>query len=350
MPTQLIPALVSHPTWPDASAVLDLSIGQAFFIQSPRGTRVMQYDGALYCIFYYSYTSFDVRVAKSTDNGLTWAILDEANSPLLVNGGSNSNSSCVIQGTKFRFVFNHVVNVAGTRTYTVKIYTFDCATELWDASVISGPTDSIAAATPPWLMDAVLRGTDEIVVLHRLDLSAVGSAISIYNTTSATWTTSSLPVFTGAGSFFAQDGECLLWDGKYVHIFASPRADAGGGVTRIHITLDPSNTLGTEVDIYDSFDPGWIDPGTYVGGSYVTSRMGYFSKAFPILYAGKIWLFQDGNFDQVGSANTNKQIVAWVADYNEMGNRRSLHGYRNRSPILARSLCLWRQSYAAVSG
>jgi len=319
--TQLSPKLIGTPFGDVLSSLMNS--GNPTISYRPRGPRIIEYSGALYSIYWQvlNTTTYGLRVSKSTDNGLTWAILDVSNEPALdLQAAGVVTSSSFIRDSKIYLGFDYVTLSGVTRTYTVRIYNFDCATETWSASYITGPTGSVASLTQSIFIDMCLRTNNELILLWT-PVPSPGPAtsyINIYNFTSATWTTSggsAIQLFTGAGGLGTNQGECLIWDGTYIHIFSTT---ADTGITgyslnaRLHITMNSANTLGTEQNVLTAANVAWIYP--VIGAPDPNTNAYYIAYNHPLelcIQGGKLFAAQRASVTTAFDS-TNRQLIAWV--------------------------------------
>jgi hypothetical protein len=301
------------------------------------GDRHIAYGGALYVIFFdpeASPAGIKICVSKSTNNGVTWATLDTANQPLPDLDSAAMPTACVPQGSKFRMVYLHKAITGSTKVAEVRIYTFDCSTELWEAGYVAGPTQTLTTSwtAQDFFRDACLRGTDEILVGWAPAPSGGGdglnSYIDIYNTTSETWTTTDLLVFpeTAQGTAVEPLLRRMVWDGTYVHLFSEISKDSASfGRVRNHRTLDSVNGLSAPANMLTAVNPAWPDPMTPYGDpNYVEYGVGWGTANFyisVIVHDGKVFMAQAANtntFADPGGETfwyaEHRQVVCFVAD------------------------------------
>jgi hypothetical protein len=307
------PVLIGVPDPYDESVT-----GNIVVFDSPQnqGQRLVRYDGFIYAFyrFFNGSTSLNWRCTKSADDGATWTNLDTAGEPNDQAFGNDYKwDKVILQGSKVRVIWDYITQGGSDRTYQTRIDTFDLITEEWDASYIAGPSYTEIGGVAWCLQDAVLRGLDEIVVLY-VDSGGLSAplAIDIYNTTSATWTTTGLVVFDGSGSFDYAVAHAMCWDGEYIHIFADYSVQHGTPYYLLHVTLDASNTLGTEQDLYAAWDGLWLDPSDDYGGR----PAGGANVESVCVHGGKIYAFTWGRPLDPYDAN-NHQIFCWSANIGE---------------------------------
>jgi hypothetical protein len=305
------PVLIGVPDPYDAS----VTGGQVVFdAPQNQGQRVIRYNGNIYAFYRFNAaTTLNWRCTKSTDDGATWANLDTANEPDdQAYGNAYSYDKVFVQGSTAWVIFDHITQSGSDRTYTIRMYPFDLDAETWGAHV-TGPAYTKVGGTAHCFQDAVLRGLHEIVVLY-VDSGGLGDprAIDIYNTTSATWTTTGLIPFSGAGSFDPMQAHLLHWDGEYVHIFADYSVDLGTPYLMLHCTMDSANAFGTEQNLYAAWDGLWLDPSDDYGGR----PAGGANVESVCVHGGKIYAFTWGRpLDPYDSSN--HQIFCWSANIGE---------------------------------
>jgi len=281
----------------------------SFDTRQSRGEWFQEYGGAWYQVFlqFGNSTAFSLRVSKSTDSGATWTVQDQSNEPQPNTLSTANRIAPVVMGGKFYICLDHEENGGGGKTYEVRFYTFDCATETWAAGYVAGKSGTSSYYTTGYcFISACSRGTDELLVMYNYPVFTGGGLapneestyIDIYNTTSASWTTTDIAVFDGSGGWHKQDGDNLIWDGTYVHIFSGISNDTTAGYQRqkLHVTLSASNTIGTYQNILSALDPSWPDPVLYYGDPYwLEYGDGYQWTVDLKVHNGKVYAAQSAN-------------------------------------------------------
>jgi hypothetical protein len=304
------PVLIGVPDPYDESVT-----GSTVVFDAPRHRqqKLIRYDGNIYAFYRFSDTAtLNIRCTKSTDDGATWANVDTAGEPAeQAFGNSYTYDRLIIQGAMVYFICDYITQSGSDRTYQVRIYPFNLTTEEW-GTTINGPSYTMIAGNSYCLQDACLRGLDELVILY-MDSGGYDSprAIDIYNTTSATWTTTGLAVFDGSGSFDYATAFSMCWDGEYIHLFADYSVQHGTPYYLLHVTLDASNTLGTEQDLFTAWDGAWVDPTINHG-----ARPAIATVESVAVHGGKIYAFAWGR-PLSPMDEQSHQIICWHANIGE---------------------------------
>jgi hypothetical protein len=217
-------------------------------------------------------------------------------------------------------VIDHDTLSGSDHTYEVRMFKFNLASEAWVSGYIAGPTQTYIATTGVCLADACLRGADEIIVAWNanVDPEDPKAFIDIYNTTSATWTSTDISVFDGSDPALAPAPvETLAWDGAYVHIFSQLWFDDNYSEDhiRLHRTMDSSNGLGAEADLMAVIDAAWVpaiqdDPGG------TNSDDCYNHSLFAQIHDGKIFVSQDCKVT-IPYTTDNRQVICFYANIGE---------------------------------
>lgn len=283
-----------------------------------------------------------LAVFKSTDSGASWTRLDVDNevnpvwSEAYESAGVkyfNDDDNVVIPfqfGTKFRIIFEQLIYVDYLipgdwhQVSTLRIYTFDCATELWESGYISCPgtndREMDVNQTIDLLIDATKRGANELVCLYRtIEYSETKTYIWIYNFDTASFVETALQIFPTAYDSGPDAATSMIWDGTYLHFFSAPQATFTGdaGATRTvlnlwHVTMDSSGTFGSTIaDLLTVTDAAWIDDisDPSLGAPLVHST--------PCIYNGKIYKVAMINMDSAETDFEENSIVVWYANIGE---------------------------------
>ncbi len=205
-----------------------------------------------------------VGVAKSTDDGVTWAIQDQANEQIY--GGSCSTAD---GGSLLSFAFNHFTPTE------IRLQLFNTATDTWGSVVTGGPTDPIfGSGTGQHLLHAILSNGDRVVCWE----TGIGGGndrlkVALYN---GAWQ-APITIQTSTG-------------GHQVELF-SLLVDSSD---RVHILRNDTNTHQLK---YCNFVAGALSADTIIAGTWtnITSAYGLYLTSsdeliFPMrgLFGGNI--------------------------------------------------------------
>ncbi len=183
-----------------------------------------------------------IGVSKSTDDGVTWAMQDQANEPTF--GG---NCSIADGGTRISSAFNHFGPTE------IRLALFDTGTDTWGSVVTGGPTDPIfGSGAGQHLLHAILSNGDRVVCWE----TGIGGGnnrikVALYN---GAWQT---PIIIQSST-----------GGNPVELF-SLLVDSSD---RVHILR---NNTGTNQLIYCQFVAGALGGDTIIAGTWASIVSSY---------------------------------------------------------------------------
>lgn len=201
-----------------------------------------------------SLSSQEIGMAKSTDNGATWNVIDQANEP-----GSTALSSMAGGGTRIDANTLAVVYLVDGPGAILQIQNFDFTTDTWGAIYGTAGSPNLGAQTGTPVTVIYRPASNDLAVLYYGIVGTSGVTLSVYDITGNSWNAGSdpcvnittLPGYNPAPTFVSNDW-VTQFDGTNIYlVFFTQSSDVTWRKRVFFQVINPDNSTPSGSRFFD---------------------------------------------------------------------------------------------------